>query len=200
MHIFGGVLIPRERTTNEHWALHLPTLTWSPLTLHTDDIIVANSSDNSTDADADVAMETPNGNAVSVPLPVRSHTSHVVGSTMVVLMGMTDSSQTLLNYVQEYDFGTSLQFVCVCVWCWYFVMVMYCVKCIGLWILCVSELGEWSVPSQNGVEPDARTGHSSVYDMQTGLVYVYGGHTLGSERRDLLVYDPVERSWSGRSM
>ena len=112
MHIFGGVLIPEERITNEHWALHLPSLTWSPLTLHTDDVIT-NLSDNSTtvDADADVTMETTNQSTTTVPIRVRDHTAHVVGSMMVVLFGMTDSEHKFIYYVQEYDFRKSMYLI-----------------------------------------------------------------------------------------
>ena len=112
MHIFGGVLIPEERITNEHWALHLPTLTWSPLTLNThdddDDNYVITEPDNSTDIDlnaVDVSMEIINANSASGPIRARGHTAHVIGSTMVVLFGMTDSQHTFIYYVQEYDFG-----------------------------------------------------------------------------------------------
>ena len=112
MHIFGGVIIPEERITNEHWALHLPTLTWSPLTLNThdddDDNYVITEPDNSTDIDlnaVDVSMEIINANSASGPIRARGHTAHVIGSTMVVLFGMTDSQHTFIYYVQEYDFG-----------------------------------------------------------------------------------------------
>ena len=117
MHIFGGVLIPEERITNEHWTLHLPTLTWSPLTLHTynddDDVVIE--PDNSTDIDvnaADVAMEITNEKTTRVPIRVRGHTAHVIGSTMVVLFGMTDYQHEFIDYVQEYDFG-KCNIVCV---------------------------------------------------------------------------------------
>ena len=40
-----------------------------------------------------------------LPLPVRSHTAHVVGSKMIVLFGVSSSAETLISYVQEYDFG-----------------------------------------------------------------------------------------------
>ena len=112
MHVFGGVLIPEERITNEHWALHLPTLTWSPLTLHADDYDndddVVIEPDNSTDIDidtADVAMEITNEKTTSGPIRVRGHTAHVIGSTMVVLFGMTDTQRGFIDYIQEYDFG-----------------------------------------------------------------------------------------------
>ena len=58
---------------------------------------------------------------------------------------------------------------------------------------------EWSVPSQNGVRPEGRMGHSSVYDERTGLVYVFGGHLSSGPSSELLIYDPVSRCWSKRS-
>ena len=29
MYVFGGALLPSEEVTNELWALHLPSLTWT---------------------------------------------------------------------------------------------------------------------------------------------------------------------------
>lgn len=117
MHIFGGVLVPEERITNEHWTLHLPTLTWSPLTLDTNDDISTNSSlfNSSDDDDAsdNVSMETTNQNAAGLPLHVRSHTAHVVGMTMVVIFGQTKTDQSFIDFVQEYNFGEcSIPFQC----------------------------------------------------------------------------------------
>ena len=109
MHVFGGVLIPEERITNEHWALHLPTLTWSPLTLDTnnDDITANSTLYNSTDGNSDaiVTMMTTNRSTVGVPLRVRSHTAHVVATTMVVIFGMTDADHSFVDFVQEFDFS-----------------------------------------------------------------------------------------------
>lgn len=111
MYIFGGVLIPDERITDEHWAFHLPTLTWSPLTLHTDNDITysPNNSTTTVGADVDVAIETTNEDTPTVPIQVRGHTAHVFGSTMVVLFGMTDLENNFINFVQEYDFSEALQ-------------------------------------------------------------------------------------------
>lgn len=111
MHIFGGVLIPEERITNEHWVFHLPTLTWSPLTVDSDDD-VNYSPYNSTmtvGTDANVAIETTDEDTPTVPIRVRGHTAHVFGSTMVVLFGMTDLEEHFINFVQEYDFSETLQ-------------------------------------------------------------------------------------------
>ena len=41
-------------------------------------------------------------------------------------------------------------------------------------------------------------GHSSVYDEDSGLVYVYGGQIGDRAVDDLLVYDPVTHYWSKR--
>ena len=42
-------------------------------------------------------------------------------------------------------------------------------------------------------------GHSSVYDEQAGLVYVYGGHLFDGVSDELLVYDPVAHFWYRRN-
>ena len=48
------------------------------------------------------------------------------------------------------------------------------------------------------MKPGVRMGHSSVYDEDSGLVYVYGGQIGDRAVDDLLVYDPVTRYWSKR--
>lgn len=110
MYIFGGVLIPGERITNEHWALHLPSLTWSPLTVHSDDDITYSSHNSTTTVgvDANVAIETTDEDTPTVPFRVRGHTAHVFGSKMVVLFGMTDAETSFINFVQEYDFSEAM--------------------------------------------------------------------------------------------
>ena len=112
MHVFGGVLIPEERITNEHWVLHLPTLTWSPLTLSpdpNDDVIDNSTSYNLTGVDDDnsVVVTTANHNTVKLPLRVRSHTAHMVSTVMIVLFGMSDLQHEFFSFVQEYDLGMS---------------------------------------------------------------------------------------------
>ena len=111
MHVFGGVLIPEERITDEHWALHLPTLTWSPLTLHTDNDItyLSNNSTMTVGPDVNVAIVTTDEDTPTVPIRVRGHTAHVFGSTMAVLFGMTDLERLFIDFVQEYDFSEALQ-------------------------------------------------------------------------------------------
>ena len=111
--MFGGVLIPEERITNEHWVLHLPTLTWSPLTLspdpNDDDVDNSTSYSNLTGSDDDnsVVVTTANQNTVKPPLRVRSHTAHVVSTVMIVLLGMSDLQHEFFSFVQEYDLGMS---------------------------------------------------------------------------------------------
>ena len=48
------------------------------------------------------------------------------------------------------------------------------------------------------MKPGGRMGHSSVYDEDSGLVYVYGGQIGDRAVDDLLVYDPVTHHWSKR--
>ena len=113
MHVFGGVLIPEERITNEHWALHLPTLTWSPLTLSPppDYDVIDNSTSYSNLTgvadDSGVVVATSNENTVKLPLGVRSHTAHVVSTVMIVLFGMSDLQPDFFSFVQEYNLGVS---------------------------------------------------------------------------------------------
>ena len=116
MHVFGGVLIPEEQITSAHWALHLPTLTWLPLTLVSNgnnDVIANSTSDNFTavdvgnHGDVTVTMADDDVDVVQLPLPVRSHTAHMVATTMVVLFGMSDLQHALIYFVQEYDLGMS---------------------------------------------------------------------------------------------
>ena len=190
MHVFGGVLIPEERITNEHWVLHLPTLTWSPLTISPDNDdydVIDNSTSNrnltGVDVDSGVVVTTTNGKAVELPLRVRSHTAHVVSTVMVVLFGMTDLQTQLIYFVQEYNFGRSL----------------FCTTpCLVTCPYSIPESGEWSVPVQNGVRPSGRMGHSSVYHEETGLIFVYGGQLGRGDADELLVYDPLEHHWSKR--
>ena len=187
MHVFGGVLIPEERITNEHWALHLPTLTWSPLTLSTtdrdDDIINNSTSYNLTGVDVgnhgDVTVTTTGEDSVELPLRVRSHTAHVVATTMIAIFGMSNLQRPFIFFVQEYDLGR-------------FPFHSSPVE------ISVPESGEWSVPVQNGMQPKGRMGHSSVYDSESGMVYVYGGQLGDSVSSDLLVYDPLAHHWSKR--
>ena len=40
-----------------------------------------------------------------LPMPVRSHTTHIVGSKMVVLFGYSNREDVFISYVQEYDIG-----------------------------------------------------------------------------------------------
>ena len=70
-------------------------------------------------------------------------------------------------------------------------------------VLLFPETSRWSAPDHSGLQPAGRMGHSSVYDPESGLVYVYGGQRwrLGSSRQvdltdELLVYDPFIHTWS----
>lgn len=105
MYVFGGAKLQSEEIVNELWALDLQTQVWTPL---------FNQEALSTDRDNDTLMEVGDvTSSVSIerngenflPLPVRSHTAHVVGSKMVVLFGISSGAETLISYVQEYDFS-----------------------------------------------------------------------------------------------
>ena len=85
MFVFGGSLTPSEEFSNELWQLNLSSLQWSPL------------------------FSLPNlssSDSYTLPLAVRGHTAHVVGSKMVVLLGFA-KDLTCLTFVQEYNFSES---------------------------------------------------------------------------------------------
>ena len=103
MYIFGGAKWPSEEVVNELWALDLQTQEWTPLF---SDRALDTEQENSTlldigDVSSTISVE-PREDLL--PLPVRSHTAHVVGSKMVVLFGLSSGAETLISYVQEYDF------------------------------------------------------------------------------------------------
>ena len=122
MYVFGGSLLPSEEITNELWALDLPTLTWTslapptpatPTTLpnNTLNVTATNISSEGGEAGSLVMVEVVNEGAneggLLLPVPVRSHTAHVVGDRMVVVFGLSsEGSNSMLDFVQEYDFGT----------------------------------------------------------------------------------------------
>ncbi|XP_077992752.1 attractin-like protein 1 [Glandiceps talaboti] len=61
--------------------------------------------------------------------------------------------------------------------------------------------GVWSVVKTNGVNVNGGYGHSSVYDENHGLIYVYGGFKAIMERKgylsdELYSYAPIGRHWS----
>ncbi|XP_077992307.1 attractin-like protein 1 [Glandiceps talaboti] len=60
--------------------------------------------------------------------------------------------------------------------------------------------GVWSVVKTNGVNVNGGYGHSSVYDENYGLIYVYGGIKPKSRATylsdELYTYDPVLQHWS----
>lgn len=93
MYIFGGALTPSEAVVSELWQLNLGSLQWTPL---------FNISEDNSSAES----------ANMLPVAVRGHTAHVVGSKMVVLFGISPGENIFPAYVQEYDFGES----CPVVW------------------------------------------------------------------------------------
>lgn len=89
MYIFGGAVTPSEAIVAELWQLNLTSLQWTPL--------FNTSTDNSSAESA----------ATTLPVAVRGHTAHVVGSKMVILFGISPGEEIFPPYVQEYDFGES---------------------------------------------------------------------------------------------
>ncbi len=57
-----------------------------------------------------VTESVPEPDTEPLPLPVRSHTSHLVSNKMVTLFGYSSGRSIYLSYVQEYNLG-----MCVCV-------------------------------------------------------------------------------------
>lgn len=110
MYVFGGAKLPSEEIVNELWALDLQTQVWTPLFYHH---TLSTEHDNATlmeigDVPSSISIESGEENLL--PLPVRSHTAHVVGSKMIVLFGVSSGAETLISYVQEYDFSKSFIF------------------------------------------------------------------------------------------
>ena len=117
--MFGGAKIPQEEITDELWALDLRTLAWMSLSNGT---VMDDLSNNMTSlnqeggATTDISMVTRDAQDVGgeyLPMPVRSHTAHMVGSRMVVLFGYSSREDLFISYVQEYDFG-KLCSACTC--------------------------------------------------------------------------------------
>ena len=69
--------------------------------------------------------------------------------------------------------------------------------------ICFADSGEWSAPRQKGFPVPGRMGHASVYNPDTGLIYVEGGVIQNSdglsETTQLLEYDPVLHIWRNLS-
>lgn len=86
MYVFGGTKVTTEEMTNELWALDLTTMTWA--------LIETNLTNNSS-----VAF---------LPFPVRSHTAHVVGSKMLIILGFSSIEDSTVSLVQEFDFSEFL--------------------------------------------------------------------------------------------
>ena len=122
MYVFGGAKWPSEEIVNELWALNFNTQLWTslsyfhPLSLEHDSIL--------TEGDVDIIQNVskmsfqPN-TKTRLPLPVRSHTAHVTGSKMIILFGLSSGTETLISYVQEYDFGkllNTLNLIYVCMY------------------------------------------------------------------------------------
>lgn len=112
MYIFGGAKLFSEEIVNELWALDLQTQVWTPLFDHQP---LNTEHDNATLMEvgavtSSVSIES-SGESI-LPLPVRSHTAHVVDSRMIVLFGVSSGAETLISYVQEYDFSK----LCYCTW------------------------------------------------------------------------------------
>lgn len=107
LYVFGGAKWPSEEIVNELWALDIHTRIWTPL-FNLDPL--TNKQDNSTMVDGDdvISMMSfqPNKYKKNIlPLSVRSHTAHLVGSKMIVLFGLSSGTETFISYIQEYDLG-----------------------------------------------------------------------------------------------
>ena len=85
MYLYGGSLYPSEVITSELWRLDLDTFQWIALSSNPVNVSVT-------------------GCLNLLPMPVRGHTAHAVGSKMVVLFGLSSGDDSSFpTFVQEYD-------------------------------------------------------------------------------------------------
>ena len=119
--MFGGSKLPQETITNELWAFNLTNQTWTRLfqdpegetpalmnsssTMNTTVDQNNSSTMNATMEPSDNVTMTPANQVSYLPLPVRGHTAHVVGSSMLVLFGQSSREGGHVFFVQEYDLG-----------------------------------------------------------------------------------------------
>ena len=95
MYVFGGTKVLTEEMTNELWALDLATMAW-----------------------AVIGTNKTNDSSISfLPIPVRSHTAHVIGSKMVVILGWSSLEDSTVSLVQEFDFSEFIGQLNMTVWC-----------------------------------------------------------------------------------
>ena len=116
MYIFGGAKLFSEEIVNELWALDLQTQVWTPLFDHqplNTELVNATLMEVGA-VTSSISIESSGENVL--PLAVRSHTAHVVGSKMIVLFGVSSGEETLISYIQEYDFSKLHIHVCYCTW------------------------------------------------------------------------------------
>ena len=103
MYVYGGAKLPSEDVVDELWALDLITHEWTPhfnmSEIHVEDNITTLMDE----PDVSTVISQPRRSLL--PIPVRSHTAHVVDSKMVVLFGLSSSAEFFISYVQEYNFG-----------------------------------------------------------------------------------------------
>ena len=113
--MFGGAKTPQEEITNELWSFDLRNLVWTCLL--NDTSTPSNDTTNATTSlvqgggSSSVSMATERAGRSAggdyLPMPVRSHTAHIVGSKMVVLFGYSSREDIFISYVQEYNIGKS---------------------------------------------------------------------------------------------
>ena len=135
MIIFGGILVPSERFTTELWTYNFldgiwDVTTWRPSTSpsnYTNNNFTSsqNASSNNMTIDYDYQdIDNLDGYDVSqeeiynssnssisdgmLPLPVRGHTSHVIGDKMLVFFGIIRASDSQPSLIQELDLGKEL--------------------------------------------------------------------------------------------
>ena len=106
---------PQEEITNELWSFDLRNLVWTCLL--NDTSTPSNDTTNATTSlvqggsSSSVSMATERvGRSAGgdyLPMPVRSHTAHIIGSKMVVLFGYSSREDIFISYVQEYNIGKS---------------------------------------------------------------------------------------------
>ena len=107
MYVFGGAKYPSEEIVDELWALDLHSRVWTPI-FNRHPVITEPDNTSMLDSGNILSMVAFQSNKEGLlPLPVRSHTAHVVGSVMIVLFGLSSRTKTSISYVQEYNYGES---------------------------------------------------------------------------------------------
>ena len=112
MYVYGGAKLPSEEVVDELWALDLVTHEWTPHFNMSEVHVVGNITTLMDELGVSTEVSQPRSSLL--PIPVRSHTAHVVDSKMVVLFGLSSGTEIFVSYVQEYNFGKPYRIFRMC--------------------------------------------------------------------------------------